>query len=308
MMLTYRAIIRPLSATYSPWQADTLFGHFCWLMRYEEGEAALRTFLEHYRQGHPPLLCSNGFPGDWLPSPLLPPAAGMGQRPRWISLEEFNTLRRGESVAPAPHPRLTTERIRFKQPINRLTGTPVPPDATPGSGQRYSVAELGFVDQSGEHPEGRPVSVYVKTRDNFWGRRAAELFQHLSRSGYGAKKSAGYGHFTVEWAQFRGFDLDLPGANGFISLSHWTPARTDPTDGFYDRLVKYGRLGEELATAGHPFKFPLMMLTAGSAFYARHPIRDWYGRLVPGIAPADPRVVQYAYAFAVPACLPTVKE
>jgi hypothetical protein len=32
-------------------------------------------------------------------------------------------------------------------------------------------------------------------------------------------------------------------------------------------------------------------------------VRDWYGRLVPVVA-ADPRVVQYGYAFPVPMRLP----
>src|SRR5262249_26790768 len=74
VVLTYRATLRPRSATRSPWQADTLFGHLCWLIRYDEGAAARDGFRAHYRRRAPPVLFSDGFPNGWLPCPLLPAA------------------------------------------------------------------------------------------------------------------------------------------------------------------------------------------------------------------------------------------
>ncbi len=151
--------------------------------------------------------------------------------------------------------------------------------------------------------------VYVKVEEGSWrGKRWVDWVEHwlsrLAQSGYGAKKSAGYGHFEfVDLERFTGFEEVPVGVNGFISLCHWVPALEDPTEGFYARMVKYGKLGEELASSDNPFKFPLVMLTAGSSFYAEGPIRDWYGRLVEGVAPADSRVVQYGYAFVVAARL-----
>lgn len=323
-MLTYRATIRPYAATRSPWQADMLFGHLCWLIRYEEGTPALLDFLEFYRRGEPPMLFSNGFPGNWLPRPLLPPAALPTDQPKhvrlrarqqmraaeeqpWLDLEAFNTLRSGRPVPPATiRPRLSSNRTIFKQPVNRLSGSatvPTSPTDDPDQGTRYPGTEWAYLDQTTVPPAGLDISMYVRVRDSLWARRAENLLRRLSRSGYGAKKSSGYGHFGVIWEQFDGFDAEPPEANGFISLSHWTPARDDPTDGFYNLMVKYGKLGEELATSVNPFKFPLTMLTAGSAFYADAPIRNWYGRLVTGIAPVNPQVVQYAFAFALPARL-----
>ena len=40
-------------------------------------------------------------------------------------------------------------------------------------------------------------------------------------------------------------------------------------------------------------------LKPGAIFRTDAP-KPWYGRLVENIAPADPAVVQYAYAFTVP--------
>ncbi len=320
-MLTYRATLRPRSATRSPWQADTLFGHLCWLILYQEGEAGLNTFLSEYRQSAPPLVFSDGFPGDWLPRPIVPmreatpdrakaaqvramQEAKAGRDVRWVTLDEFNALRRGEKATLTARLTLKGHRTVLKNQINRLTGGTTPMDEEAEGGNLYSVDELMFVDASGATRVGFDVSVYVKVRDEGWADRAQMLLRQLAESGYGAKKSAGYGHFSLaKWEAFTGFDDPQLEPNGFISLSNWIPARGDPTQGFYTTRVKYGKLGEELANSDNPFKFPLIMLAAGSSFYAGGPPREWYGRLVSGVAPADERVVQCGYAFAVPARL-----
>ena len=320
-MLTYRATLRPRSATLSPWQADTLFGQLCWLIRYEEGEAVLDEFLTPFRQGQPPLLFSNGFPADLLPRPQVPvrreniprnktaqvsamQAAKEGKAIRWIRMEEFNALRRGESPALQKHTALEASKTVLKNQINRLTGGTTGLEEGEGGGNLYSLDELAFVDASEVNRVGLDVSVYVKAADETWGRRAGDLLERLARSGYGKKKSSGYGHFKLEeWERYLGFDASPFEANGFISLSNWVPAKNDPVQGFYTVLVKYGKLGEELANSENPFKYPLTMLTAGSSFYAAPPLGEWYGQLVEGIAPADERVVQYGFAFAVPAQL-----
>jgi CRISPR-associated protein Csm4 len=323
-MLTYRATLRPRSATRSPWQADTLFGHLCWLLRYREGESALTEFLDRYRQGQPPLLLSNGFPGGYLPRPLLPAPpvevglskqaqvrgmeeAKAGRGLHWVSLEQFNALRRGEPFTPEPQPELLW-RTELKNQINRLTfGTTAVDEG--GGGNLYNVEELFFARSSGPERTGLDVSVYVRVEDEIWAGRVEIWLGELAQSGYGAKKSAGYGQFDLTgWQRFTDFDKAPSQANGFISLSNWVPAAADPTNGFYTRLIKYGKLGEEWATKGRPFKFPLVMLTAGSAFYAEPPLQEWYGRLVSGVDP-DPDlqrpIVQYGFAFAIPARLTT---
>jgi len=79
------------------------------------------------------------------------------------------------------------------------------------------------------------------------------------------------------------------------------PAPGDPDRGHYRTLVKYGKLGEEYASSGRlsPFKFPILMLRAGSTFYTSEP-REVYGQMVKGVHPEDESIVQYGYAFALP--------
>lgn len=316
-MLTYRATLRPRSATLSPWQADTLFGHLCWLVRYEKGEDALKDFLAEFQET-PPLLFSNGFPGDYLPRPQMPALAPqttaakkvqvqamreakVGRGIRWVSLEEFNAFRRGERVALEPRQSAIEYRTVLKNQINRLTFGTTPVEEEASGGNLYNADEMAFVDKSRLKRVGLDVSVYVKARDEEWANKARRWLARLALSGYGAKKAVGYGHFELKaWEPFSGFDESPSNANGFISLCNWVPKSGDPINGFYDTMVKYGKLGEELARSENPFKFPLIMLTAGSSFLADAPIKDWYGRLVEGVAPANKNVVQYGYAFAVP--------
>lgn len=318
-MLIYRATIRPRSAGLSPWQADTLFGHFCWLIFYEEGETALNNFLMPYKQGDPPILLSNGFPGDYLPRPILPAvslaqdqtkaqqiaamkSAKRAKEIHWVSVEDFNALRRGAAPELAQQISLKGPQVVLKNQINRLTGGTTAMEEHEASGNLYTLEELRFVNRADNPNATMDVSIYIKVRSEAHAHRVDELFQYLEKSGYGKKKSAGYGQ--IEYRGLEAFDEFEPPphtANGFVSLSNWVPEQDDPTDGYYSTLVKYGKLGETLVHTENPFKFPITMFTAGSSFrLGEKPIKEWYGRLVPGIAPGKQEVVQYAYAFSLP--------
>lgn len=323
-METYRLTLRLRSATRTPWQADTLFGHLCWQLLYDEGEAALQELLAACRDGTPPFVLSNGFPRDWLPRPLLPPApraaagskealvrgmeeAKAGKQIRWVRVAEFEGLRRGEAVTLGPREMPTQVRTVLKNQINRLTGGTTGFDEDEaGSGHLYAVDEFSF--EADGAARGCDVVVYARVVNDVWAARVHRLFEGVAAGGYGARKSAGYGHFEVaDWERYGLFDAPLPSANGFVSLSNWVPAQSDPTDGRYTTLVKYGKLGEGLAVSENPFKFPLLMLVAGSTFWTGAVPRPWYGRLVEKVAPHfQDEVVHGGYALAVPVVLADV--
>jgi CRISPR-associated protein Csm4 len=307
-MDTYKLILRQRSPTLTRWQADTLFGHLCWTLRYRDGAKVLREFLARYEAGEPPLLLSNGFPGDLLPRPIQPAhgllatsdrltrleQAAAVRRARdvaYVAPEEFECARRGERVVPR---RREVERTRtvFKNQISRLTGT------TGGEGQLYSVDEQAFGNWRAKTL--LPVTIYVRTATEQWASEIEALFQLMAHGGYGAKKSVGYGHFEVAGIEPFAFE-SIDDANGFITLSNFVPATDDPLDGYYERLVKYGKLGEEYTLLPNPFKKPLLMFTAGSSFMVRKP-KPFYGRLIRGLPNIEiaEDVVQYGLAFDVP--------
>lgn len=307
-MKIYRVTLTLRSPSGSAWQADTVFGHLCWLLKWREGKAALDSWLERYRNNDPPFLLSDGFPGDLLPRPVPPPET---QKPpskqegmkasderkhlktiEWLTLPEFEQVRAGNRFLPtlegdAARQNLTLPQVTFKNQISRLTGT------TGEEGQLYPfVAQVCW----------ETVTLYVRIADEKTKATLHSLFDDLTATGYGKRKSVGYGEIKEwKWELFAGFPA-VNAANAFVSLSHFVPAAKDPVDGQWRINIKYGKLGGELVAAGNPFKRPLVMLTPGSWFQTEQPEKEWYGRMViKDIKPDHPYdIVQYGLAFAVP--------
>lgn len=300
----FRVTLDVPGPTGTPWQADTIFGHLCWAVKHRRGEEALRRFLEPFLEGKPPLLLSSGFPSGLLPRPVLPVALPQGASPEdrarardlrkqeLVSAQDFQRCIATPAHMPGPVPRksLVQTRVTLKNQLNRITGT------TGDEGQLFNFEEHWL-------PQ---VDIYVKVA-NGHKEEAEELFGFLAESGYGKRKSVGYG--AIRGVQFQPFEGSKPppGADGFVTLSPFVPSASDPTEGFWRTRVKYGKLGEERAVSANPFKRPVLMLAEGSAFYDAAP-REWYGRMVTGLSDAFPDVVHYGYALPVPAKLPSQRE
>lgn len=303
-MRTFRVIYHLKSAVASAWQADTIFGHLCWALRYLEGEDALKGFLDSYRNGSPPFLISDGFPGELLPNPVLPPPddlpgttvkeqiksfdlAREARKAEFLSLHEFNAVIKGETVQPAGQQPIPRTRVVLKNQISRLTGT------TGDGGNLFEFEETFWREI--------PISIYLKVRGGFES-QAEQLFGLVAKQGYGKRKSVGYGEVrSMEFGPFDGLEGPRD-ANGFVTLSHFVPARDDPREGYWRVLIKYGKLGEAYAAEENPFKRPLVMLTPGSVFRCEGKPKEVYGRWVKDIS-AKPGVGQYGFAFPVPMIL-----
>jgi CRISPR-associated protein Csm4 len=315
-MQTYRVTFHLASPGLTPWQADTLFGHLCWALARLDGEEAVRGLLARCRAGDPPLLLSDGFPPDAFPPPLLPPPAPKApslreqrtqarrekaaQERRWLTAEQFTRALQGAppEMAGESAPDAAAEERPFRalhSQTDRRTG------ATTG------------LRGAGEGPfavEGvwTPARVfYLRTADRI-GFDWRALLEEVARTGFGRRKSAGYGAISaVHIEPFAGFG-EPADATGFVSLSTFVPARGDPIDGWWRTEVKYGKLGEERASTANPFKRPLVRLQAGAVFRTGGMPRLFYGRMVEGIAPQMPDVMQYGFAFAVPMRIDGVRE
>lgn len=241
-------------------------------------------------EGSPPFLITDGFPADYLPKPLFadfniddPEERKEQKKIDFISLEDFNHVRKGDKYKLKIQEDRITTSVTTHNTINRLTNT------TPAEGGVYSLEET-FIPY---------ITIFVKTISEDWKNRVVEILRSLSRGGYGRKKSIGKGQFSL--ADVNDFSFEpVENPDGFVTLSNFCPAENDPIDGLYKTFVKYGKLGEELTFCGNPFKKPLVMIKNGSVFKTNSLPKPFYGRMVEGIAPAKPEVVQYGYSFAVP--------
>jgi CRISPR-associated protein Csm4 len=214
------------------------------------------------------------------------------RRALWVTAQQFSRAIQGERIVPTalPDGAGPVHRGTLKNQINRLTGT------TPGAEEGGGLFEF-------EETFQKVVTVYALLQLEFES-KVQELLDYLASSGFGKRKAVGYGslELTPRLESFPGFG-DPPEPNGFVSLSTFVPARHDPSNGFWNLLVKYGKLGEELAYSENPFKKPLLMLRAGATFYD-NPVREFYGRLVEGVSPRYDFVMQPAFSLPVPMLLP----
>lgn len=296
-MRWYKVKLKAKSWLSSDWHADTIWGNLCWGLKYLQGEQKLTEFINTYKASNPPLLLSNGYPDDLLPCPILSflgnPQATLeeqkqefrkqkdAKKENYVSYDEFSDMLGGKIVYPSRKNSLK-HRITIKNQINRLTNT------TGEEGNLFSFEEYRW----------ETVTIYAKIVDGFED-TAKALFHYLAKTGYGKRKSVGYGWLDLlEFESFSGF-ASPKDANAFVSLSNFLPAGNDPTDGYWKAFVKYGKLGEEYGSSANPFKRPLLMFAAGSVFYDSL-IRDCYGKLVTEISPSHPEVVQYGFALPVP--------
>ncbi len=310
-MKSYRIDISPRSPWGTSLQADPLFGHLCWALVYTQGEKALRDLLQAFDGPQPPLVLSNGFPKGCLPRPLLPAVpAQQGEKDpkdrkkikRKTLLDETWLLSARDGLdenkvqqALLSDPEEEEQSIGKKDPWHEELGYHNAIDRRTNTVR----AEGGFFQSLDLHFRGLQLSVFVKT-DHFSETALGELFDVVAKGGFGRDKSAGLGAFHFELCTFN--FPSLSGANGFIALSNFVPAPHDPTDGWYDLMTKFGKLGGDFAVSpasiggGHnPFKKPLIMLRSGSIFRDAS-VREWYGRLIPEVH-ANPDIRHYGLCY-----------
>ncbi|MFQ6052030.1 MAG: hypothetical protein ACE5K4_10090 [Candidatus Hydrothermarchaeota archaeon] len=295
----YRLFLVFKTPILTPLQADTIFGHLCWVIAHKEGENGLKKFLDPFKRSNPPFIISDGFPHELLPKPLsaefLCPEEKRKEvkKREWINIEEFNKVRKAmlfEFPADLESRDIPQNILSIHNTIDRITNT-----VTSEVGV-YSFHETAI----------SKVCIYLKIiEDVRWLERIRELFEELSKIGFGRKKSIGKGHFSIEDIEiFNGFS-EIENADGFVTLSNFCPAENDPVDGLYKTFVKYGKLGEEFTFCGNPFKRPLLMIKTGSVFKTKRKPEEFYGRMInERISPQIDKVVQYAYAFPVPLSYP----
>lgn len=303
-MRTYRIELSIKSGFITPWHADTLFGHLCWVAERHDGFenfSGAAGLIELYRNGDAPFILSDGFPAGLLPAPAtlrelyLPKKQEeldsqsyskmkQAKKLEYITVEQFQTFCKGQTPDLSEIHKGVISATTLHNQINRITNT---------TGEQGSLFE-----RDEKFISGGLIQIYAKVRAGF-ETDLHRLFELLGKTGFGAKKSSGKGACSFKSCEvFDGFAVDGE-SSGFASLSHFVPAKDDPVDGAYRTMVKYGKLGEEKTFCGNPFKKPLIMIKPGALFQTAIP-KSYYGRMIEGISYADKSVVQYGYAFPVP--------
>ncbi len=325
-MKLYKTRIAPKSAFSSPLQGDTFFGAFCWSYRYLYGEEELKKLLQKSMNGTPQIIFSNAYPSGYLPLPMgvydtdrkrysaveAAEAKKLYQENKkykkrtLVSREAFlkiqSGVRRGYS-----HSLSSGEMVQAGAVHNTVGRADGMVGSTDGSGSLFVTDEY-FVE------DGKTFDLYILSE--LAEKIIQKTLQLMFEIGIGADKSTGKGCFELVKAgdqtsekctsqKFLEDDTELTvcaGANGYMAISNFIPAREDPVDGWYKTFVKYGKLDREYAAGQFPFKKPLLYIQAGAVFKTRQP-KKWYGGLIKNTT-VIPDVLVNACTIALPICIP----
>ncbi len=301
----------------TPWQADTLTGALAAVAARMYGASWVeQELLAPWREAVPPFVLSDACPGDLLPAPALlslldawpEEARKQVKKAAWLTRKQFADVQAGrpprlpELVSPeagfAPEDTVFQPKVRFRNSLDRLT------DTTANTGSLFSVGTRVLAKGVSN------LSLYARIAPGTES-LLRSLLASLGEAGFGADAAIGFGHFSLAegWDDASWLD-EVEGANGWVSLSTFQPAPTDSTVGYWQSLVKYGKLGPDFGVED-VFKRPQWMLRPGACFRRDDQPRDWYGRLietnemlaakaVSELAAQGVRPVHPAFALAVP--------
>lgn len=302
--------IDPLGPWITPWQADSLLGALAvsW-MRSHGVDALRRDFLDPWLAGEPRFVVSDAFPGDSLPAPasLDLPVWGWRdeerrdiKRCRFLPRKSFRNVQKGIKPDLKTPPGVSIEtHVMMRNSISRSTDT-----AMEGDGL-FEVSHSKLSD-----PEAH-LTLYARS-DKEGLDMLVKSLELLGQTGFGARASTGYGGFEVSGAPEPCPELDdVPGADGFISLSTYQPAASDPVEGYWRSFIKYGKMTSEFHHIDTVFKRPQVMLEPGACFRSNGSRKPFYGGVIgtehllsdgdrEKLATQDVHPVQAAFALAVP--------
>lgn len=294
-MHTYRVELELRSGLGTPLAADTLWGHLCWGMRYQQGVSALEDWLNQYDSGSPPLVLSDPFPQGYLPRPALAPQARSAQPPKieeadirkkrdkisWISESAWSACVNAvsaDSIARAAMqsavPDLGQEMAVTHAGVNRLTGGTAQEDG----GLLFTTSQTYFA-------EARRFTVWARSPAS--AATVQQWFEQGLAGGYGRDASSGLGYLMV----LKVAAESLPEAktpNAVMILGPTVPRPNDPSQGWFQLGIRAGRVGGEFAVGQLPNgsterqKHPVRCLLAGTVLHCdQRPL--WIGRVLRGV-------------------------
>lgn len=282
-MNTYKLTLSLESSIVTPLQADTVWGHICWGLKYNEGESRLENFINQYRD-EIPLILSNAFPKGMLPKPLLK----RKYPSTFMNLYNYSYIKKEKkiryiSVANFPNGILKEENIQIKKTvdtlhntINRFTGTVLE------EGGLYAIVEDWF--------ENNEFDIYVLSIYDL--NEIEKLFNYAFMMGYGADKSTGKG--VIKIINIENTIIPLSG-NKLMALANFTVPKGVRLNDFYaDVMVKYGKLGGDFVFYKNPFKKPIIMYREGATFENVNGF-EYIGEIIKDIH-GDEKICHYTYA------------
>lgn len=325
-MKVYEIIIQPATGFGTPLKGDTIFGHLCWQIAYDEAllgtkltdllaayhekpfavlssayPSFVREGIRHYAARSPSL------PMDWMFSLPADKKEKIKKRKEykkkvWMVLEkdkpfssfkETQFLDDSELAQKMNGARSTVPYSQTRNKINRLTGR---------TGEGFAP----FVIDQQIYPPDTELVLFVGVDPDLAGIDGIrECLGKIGSTGFGKDASTGLGRFRLgdtSEVDLAGMGSETPDA--CYTLSPCVPEKNAFTNVYFDPFTRFGRHGDVLAKSRNPFKNPVIMADEG-AVVVPHDMgrilkRPYIGTAMRGVSKTEERTVTQGYSLYIP--------
>jgi len=332
---TYEIVIKPTSGFGTPLVGDTLFGQFCWQIRYgvKGVKVGLEELLADY-SSRPFVVISNAYPRfeettsrvsyafNRPDIPLLHMLGNIINRVeiyekkkklkgcKWMLLNKSfleNGLNESLFISDKelyeyylndPESRDSLHMRSYIVHFDQPRNSINRLTCTTGDGgfAPFTVTQNVFAP-------GAKLAVFAgvdTTRIDI--EAVTEALRNIGETGFGKDASTGLGRFEVMGYEEVNFDHPM-GADSCYTLGPYVPGDESWDEMFFTPCIRFGRHGGALANASNPFKAPIISAREGAVFRAKNgilPDKPYIGRAVTGISKADPNTVSQGYSLYLP--------
>ncbi len=303
-MKTYEIILKPKSGFGTLLKGDTIFGHFCWQIAYDENLSGknLNDLLSDYTT-EPFAIFSSAYPRYSkstvhyyaFKTPSLPPDEIfnlpedkrqkikkrkdnkakswmiLNKNKKFLSLKELTFLN-DTTLAEEIKTNMSEEtRKQLRKAGTKNLITLFPQSHNKINRLVGTTGMDGFapfiVEQQVFLPETE-LALFVAINENTINiDQVKSGLERIGCTGYGKDASTGLGKF--ELGEINEIDLSKLGSdipNACYTLSPCVPEKNTFTEMFFTPFTRFGRHGDILAKSGNPFKNPIIMADEGGVF------------------------------------------
>lgn len=344
-MKTFEIIIKLLSGFGTPIKGDTLFGHICWHLVYDDKilGMSLGKLIADYAT-NPFLVVSSAYPNldnvYALKRPDLPldklfdfsnvDKADIIKKRKDLKKKRWMCLIKGQQIKTLKSDKLyLSDSELFENLINYrnpemqrfLRKTDVKSFILDYTQPHNTINRLTGTTGEGQfapyfvdyfmYPPDAELVIFAGLREDISIEQLMEVIKKIGETGFGKDASIGFGRFmVVEYKEIDLFSMGSENPNACYTLAPCVPEKNIFTRMFFTPFIRFGRHGDILAKSKNPFKNPVIMADEGAVLIPDRniPDRSYIGTSVVNISKVEPDAVSQGYSLYIPIKVEGVNE
>ncbi|MCX7817526.1 MAG: hypothetical protein N2317_08495 [Syntrophales bacterium] len=323
--------IKPRSSFGTPLKGDTVFGQFCWQVKYDPEilNGGLDFWISCYHErpfgifstAWPVVMCNNKSCYA-LKTPDYPlkafSKASYEDRSKFYEERKRILKKRWVIVGEDLQLKVDRERMKTDEEVFRSAGLSLSESSimrefvqdhntinritmTTGEDQFAPYIMRNFV----YHPDLELAIFVLFDEEATDVERIKFGFERMGKFGYGRDASTGLGRFDV--LSVREIAIPVRGdAVACYTLAPSVPEKDLYSEVFFVPFTRFGRHGDFLATSSNPFKAPIIMADEGAVLFPSSDVvwsKPYLGCAIKGVSKVEVNTVSQGYSIYLPISL-----